>query len=344
MGSAGVQPLPEPAGGEPAVPPSSSASDRSGPSLWAWVGSPLALIPLVLVAAVATVLVVASGLHNFGGTFWGILYNFVPGDPGGSSWGIGAYVVGTALTAGLALLLATALSLALSISIVVYLPTVASRILAILTNLLAGIPSVVYGIWGFVILAPFFGLTLEPSMRDAIGWLPGFGGPASAIGSWGILLAVFLLTIMIIPLTTALMREALRSVPHDLVEAGLALGATRWEVARRVRMRSARLGIWSAILLGFGRAVGESVAVAMVIGAVPRLPESLYSPSTSLASFIFYQLDSAFYYPDLLKFLVEVALVLLLISLAANVLAQRLTSTEIATATTVGAAGGLETQ
>ena len=339
MDDPGDQPIPAPAGDEPAVPPSSAPAEPTRSSLRAWIGSPLALIPLLLVAAVVVVLLSASDLHNFGTSFWSFNYNFLQGDPTGSSWGIGTFVAGTAITAGLALLLATALSLALSISIVVYLPSIPSRVLTILTNLLAGIPSVVYGIWGFVILAPYFGLTLEPSLHDVLGWLPGFGGPSSEIGPFSILLAIFILTIMIIPLTTALMRDALRSVPNDLIEAGLALGATRWEVARRVRMRTARLGIGSAVLLGFGRAVGESVAVAMVIGATPRLPVSLYSASTTQASFIFYQLDSAFIYPFLLKFLVEIALVLLLIALVVNLAAQRLTHTEIATATTVGAAG-----
>lgn len=295
-------------------------------------------MPFALVAAVVAVLLYASGLHNFGPSFWGFNYNFIPQSPSQSSWGIGTYLAGTAVTAGLALLLATLLSLALALSMVVYLPPIPGRVLAMVTNLLAGIPSVVYGIWGFVVLAPYFGLTLEPSLHDALGWLPGFGGPLSAIGPWGSLLAVFVLTIMIIPLTTALMRESLRSVPHDLVEAGMALGATRWEVARRIRLRSASLGIWSAILLGFGRAVGESVAVAMVIGAVPRLPPSLYAPSTTLAAFLFYQLDSAFTYPSLLNLLVEFALVLMLIAVGVNILAQRLTHSEVATAVTVGGA------
>jgi phosphate transport system permease protein len=334
------QPVPAAAGEVPAAASVARPARRSGRGRWAYVTSPIALIPLGIVAAVAIVLLVASHLEDFGASFWSFNYDFVPGEFGASSWGVGAFVLGTGITAGLALLLATLLSLALSISIVVYLPSIPSRILAVVTNLLAGIPSVVYGIWGFVILAPYFGLVLEPSLRDALAWLPGFGGPTSAIGPSGILLAVFILTIMIIPLTTALMRDALRSVPKDLVEAGLALGATRWEVARRVRMNSARRGIWGAILLGFGRAVGESVAVAMVIGAVPKIPPSIYAPSTTLASYIFYQLDSAFVYPNLLKFLVEVALLLLAIAIAVNVIAQRLTHTEVATATLGGGGGG----
>jgi phosphate transport system permease protein len=298
--------------------------------------SPVGLIPLGILGVIVLVLVVASGLRNFGASFWSLNYNFIPNDPAGSSWGIGVFLIGTGITAGLALVLASALSLALAISITVYLPPIPSRLLTILTNLVAGIPSVVVGIWGFVILAPYFGLTLEPTLRNAIGWVPGFGGPLSDIGPWGLLLAVFILTIMIVPLTTALMRESLRSVPRDMVEAGLALGATRWEVVRRVRLRYARRGLWSAVLLGFGRAIGESVAVAMVIGAVPRFPSSLYAPSTSVASFIFYQLDSAFFYPDLLKLLVEYALVLLALAVVINLFAQRLTQVELATATTVG--------
>ena len=340
-----AQPIPTTAGATPAARRSSVPAIRTGTSsLRGWLGSPVAFIPLLLIALVVGVLLYASDLYNFGPSFWSFTYNFLPPTGAGSSWGIGTFVVGTAVTAGLALLLATLFSLALSISIVVYLPTIPSRVLTILTNLLAGIPSVVYGIWGFVILAPYFSLTLEPNLRDVIGWLPGFGGPASEIGPNGILLAVFILMIMIIPLTTALMREALRNVPKDLIDAGLALGATRWEVARRVRMRTARLGIGSAILLGFGRAVGESVAVAMVIGAEPKLPVSLYSASTTQASFIFYQLDSAFFYPSLIKFLVEIALVLLLITLVVNIAAQMFSRTEVATAVgpNVGGTGGHE--
>ncbi len=345
MGAPGDQPVRPAAEAEPSAAgtsPAPAPARGTRPANWrAWLGSPIALIPFLLVAIVTLVLVAASHFQDFGASFWSTYYDFLPGNSTGSSWGIGSFVVGTGITAGAALVLATGLSLALSVSIVVYLPSIPSRILTILTNLLAGIPSVVYGIWGYVILAPYFALTLEPGLRDTIGWIPGFGGPVSEIGPHGLLLAIAILTIMIIPLTTALMRDALRAVPGDLIEAGLALGATRWEVARRVRMRSARLGIGSAVLLGFGRAVGESVAVAMVIGAVPAIPQSLYSASTTQASLTFHQLDSAFIYPLLLRFLVEIALVLLVIALVVNLLAQRLTRTEVATATTVGSEGGL---
>jgi phosphate transport system permease protein len=340
--SATDQPLPPKAGDEPTPPSPPSPAGTGPPTLrrvGVWLGSLVALIPLALLGVVAVTLLLASGFQNFGWSFWSFNFNFVPLDPQQSTFGVGVFVVGTAITAGFALLFATILSLALAISITVYLPSIPSRVLTILTNLLAGIPSVVFGLWGAVILAPYFGLTLEPALHNIIGWLPGFGGSIENIGPWGLLLSIFILTIMIVPLTTALMRESLQAVPRDMVEAGLALGATRWEVVRRVRLRVAGRGLWTAVLLGFARALGESLAVAMVIGASTSLPTSFYSPSTSIASYIFYQLDSAFTYPNLLRALVEYAIILLAIALVVNLLAQRLTRVELATATM---AGGME--
>ncbi len=310
---------------EPAPTPSPSDVSWLHQYWKAVVSSPISLVPLFLLAFVGGVLLWASELHNFGTSFWGTYWNWIPPGPG-SSYGIGYFALGSVLTAGLAILLATILSLAMAISIVVYLPPIASRVLTLFTDLLAGIPSVVFGIWGFVILAPYFGRTLEPSLRDALFWIPGFGGPEYAIGGGtGILLAVFVLTIMVIPITTAVMRESLRAVPHSAVEAGLALGATRWEVVRRVRMPMARQGISGALFLGFGRAIGESVAVAMLIGATPQLPPSLYAGGYTIASYILDQQDSAFVYPILLQVLVEFALVLLLITLAVNLVGHWLT-------------------
>lgn len=301
-----------------------------------WLGSPAAMLPLVLVGAIVVVLLAASGLKNFGWSFWSFNYLFNPLTDSGS-FGIGVFAVGTAITAVMALFFAGLLSLAIAISLTVYLPPIASRPLAILTNLLAGIPSVVYGIWGYVILAPYFGSTLEPTLQNVIGFIPGFGGGAAeTAGGTGLLLAVFILTIMVIPLTAAIMRESLRNVPKDLVEAGLALGATQWEVTRQVRFRVARGGIWGAAFLGFGRAIGEAVAVAMLIGASVQIPSTIYGGSTTIASFIFYQLDSAFTYPTLLQALVEYALVLLAIAVIVNVVGQRATRSD----TIAAVAGG----
>jgi phosphate transport system permease protein len=291
-------------------------------SAWAWLGSPLALLPLILLALVAIVLIRYTDLAWLGTSFFGFKYFFNPNAPAESLFGVGLFLVDSAIVTVPALLLATGLSLALAIALVVYLPPFPSRILTILTNLLAGIPSVVFGIWGYVVLAPYFGTSVQPGLRGFLGWLPGFGGPLSP-GGVGSLLAIFILTIMVIPLTTAVMRESLRNVPRDMVEAGLALGATQWELVRRVRLRAAGRGLWGAVFLGLGRAIGESVAVAMVIGASLRIPPNLYTPSTTLASFIFYQQDSAFFYPYLLLALTEFAIVLMVVALILNIIGQR---------------------
>ena len=330
-----VQPVPAD-GGSAGSPPSVTAGPRRY-SWRAWFGSPLALLPLAFVVAIVVVLLDASELRNFGASFWSLTYNFDPLNDTGV-FGVGIFAIGTALTAVLALVFAGLLSLAIAISLSVYLPPLASRPLAMLTNLLAGIPSVVYGIWGYVFLAPYFGQTLEPNLQHFLGFIPGFGGTAAdTSGGTGLLLSIFILTIMVIPLTAAIMRESLRNVPKDLVEAGLAVGATPWEVSRRIRFRVARGGLWGAMFLGFGRAIGEAVAVAMLIGASIQIPPTIYGGSTTIASFIFYQLDSAFTYPTLLQALVEYALILLVIAVIVNIVGQRATHSD----TIAAAAGGL---
>lgn len=295
--------------------------------LYAWLGSPISLVGLLFLLVITGVLLSSGDLALLGkGSFWGLSYNFNPLFPEQADWAFSLFLLGTGITAGVALALATALSLALAISIVVYLPPLLGRPLATLTNLLAGIPSVVYGIWGYTILAPYFGLTLQPTLRSWLAWLPFFGGPAAqAAPGTGLLLAILVLTVMIVPLTTAIIRDSLQNVPTSMLEAGLALGATEWETTRRVRLRVARRGVLGAVFLGFGRAVGESVAVAMVIGGQTQIPPSIYSGSTTVSAFLLYQQDSAFQYAALLHALVEFALVLLLISLAFNFLAQRAT-------------------
>ncbi len=288
------------------------------------LSSPVGWIPGIFLVAIVGVLLLSSHFQNFGLGFFGPAWNPNPTDPSVATYGILYFVIGSAVTAGFALVLAMLLSLAIAISLVVFLPSPASRVLTSLTDLLAGIPSVVYGIWGYVILAPYFSKQLDPALSHALGWLPGFGGsPTEYAGGTGLILAIFILTIMVVPLTTALLRESLRAIPREQVESGLALGATRWEVLRRVQIPWARRSIPSAVLLGFGRAVGETVAVFMVIGNEVKLPTSLFSGSSTMATLMVGQFDSAFEYPDLLHALVEVALLLLAISLVVNLVGLR---------------------
>lgn len=311
-----------------------------GRGVW---GSPIALLPLVLLAAVVAVLVYASRLEYFGLSFWGPNWSPNELNPGQASYGVLYFAIGTGITSAFAVLFALALSLGLAISLVFYLPPSVARVLTLFVDLLAGIPSVVYGIWGYVVLAPFFSRSVYPGMTQYLGWIPGFSAdPAEVAGGTGVMLAVIVLTFMVVPLTTALVRDSLRSVPKDLEESGLALGGTRWEVVRRVYLPHARRGIYSAVLLGLGRALGETVAVFMVIGNEVRLPPTIYSGTSTIATLLVGQFDAAFAYPDLLRALIEIALVLFLITLAVNLIGRRVFAEGGISGVTGGAAVGSE--
>jgi phosphate transport system permease protein len=273
-----------------------------------------ALVPLALTIAIVGVLVEASHLENFG--WWFFTFNF-------DHFGILIFVVGSFLTAVPALAVAMLAGLGIAIASTTYLPKLLSSVFDPFVDLLAGIPSVVYGIWGYWVLGPYLNAHLYPWTILHLSRIPGFGRPtySSGVGD-GLLLAIIILTLMILPITTLLMRDALRSVPRDLWESGLALGATRWEVTRKVALPYARRGVWGAAFLGFGRAIGETVAVAMVIDQASRLPSTVYSGTSTMASLIITTIDSAFYLSasgvTYLHFLTELALVLLAITLAVN--------------------------
>jgi phosphate transport system permease protein len=315
----------------PAVPTAEGAATSPAPPArtlsltgWRrWISSPIAFLPAIFLIAIVITLIEASKYSLVPGLF-GSVWNPDPTNPALSTYGVAYFAVGSLITSTIALALAMVLSIALALSLAIFLPSVVSRLLTPVTDLLAGIPSVVYGIWGYVVLAPYFSTVIDPGLAHWLGWLPGFSAnPTEYAGGVGLILAIFVLTIMVVPLTTALIRDSLRAVPRDLVESGLALGATRWEVARRVQLRYARNSIPSALLLGFGRAVGETVAVAMVIGNEVKLPDSIFSGSSTIASLLITQTDSALQYPELLQALVEIALILLAISIAVNLIGLR---------------------
>jgi phosphate transport system permease protein len=247
-------------------------------------------------------------------------------DPPQSQWGVGVFIVGSFLTAIPALVLSMAIGLGIAIASTSYLPRYIAAILDPFVDLLAGIPSVVYGIWAFLIVGPVLGKQIDPWAYDHLRFLPGFGGqPGSALGT-GLPLAIVVLTLMALPITTLLIRDALRSVPRDLWESGLALGATRWEVVRRVAVPYSTRGIVSAAFLGFGRAFGETVAVAMVIGSIASFPTNVYGETFTIAAAMFQLLDTSFVNHPLQIALVEMALVLLAITLVVNLLGRRLIS------------------
>jgi phosphate transport system permease protein len=328
-----LEPAPASGGGREPLPdtssPQPSRASGGGIGARAWALRVLsylpALVPTAIVVAIVFELLKASDLTVFPGFFSSNWNPFVQ-PPHQPQWGIGVFVAGSFLTALPAIALAIAIGLGIGIAGTTYLPRNVSRFLDPFVDLLAGIPSVIYGIWGFVVVGPYLGLTLNPWVADHFSFLPGFGGGGIPATGQGLPLAIILLTLMALPITTLLIRDALRSVPKDLWESGLALGATRWEVMRRVAIPYSHRGILSAGFLGFGRAFGETVAVAMVIGSVASYPLNVFGTTDTMAAIIFQNADAAIVTPGLLQALAEIALLLLAISLLVNIAGRRLIS------------------
>jgi len=227
-------------------------------------------------------------------------------------------IYGTAVSSLIALVLATPLALAIALFLSELAPRGVRVVVGSLVETLAAVPSVVLGLWGILVLGPFTADHLEPWLNRWFGWLQIFSGEPS---SSGILVAGLILTIMIVPIIASICRELFLAVPSELEEGALALGATRWEMVRGVILSSSRPGIAAAMILGLGRALGEAIAVAQVIGANWGIPTSLFKPGDTLASKIveefqgystFLQLSSLFY----------LGVILLAIGLVTNLAAQ----------------------
>jgi phosphate transport system permease protein len=216
------------------------------------------------------------------------------------------------------LLIAVPLSVGTAIYLTDLAPLRVRQPLTSLIEMLAAVPSVVWGLWGSFVLVPVLRATLFPWLQKGLGFLPLFQGPIYGIGLFtsGIILAI-----MILPIVTSVSREVLRSVPNLQREAAYALGATRWEVTRIAVLSYARRGLLGAAVLGLGRALGETMAVTMVIGNTPFIGWSLFHPGSTLASVIaneFTEADTDLY----LSSLFELGLVLLGVTVLVNILAQ----------------------
>jgi phosphate transport system permease protein len=229
------------------------------------------------------------------------------------------FIYGTVVSSLIALIIAVPFALGVAIFLVEQSPPRLARPLAFLVELLAAIPSVVYGLWGIFVLAPFLRVHVEPLLQTWFGWLPLFRGPITGIGLFtgGIILAI-----MITPIISAVVRDVLAAVPVSQREAALALGATKWETTRVV-LANAASGIAGAIILGLGRAIGETMAVTMVIGNRPEISASLFAPSYTIASVIANEFTEAT--GDLyLSALVEIGLILFHVTFVVNGLAKLL--------------------
>jgi phosphate transport system permease protein len=302
---------------EPARRPFSGRRVRFGDLLLQGVAGAAAAGVLVLLGLIAYKIVQGArpSLSAFGFGF----ITHVGWDPVHNVFGAGTFIFGTVVTSIGALVLATPLA----IGIALFLSELAPRgILAPVTALvetLAAVPSVVLGLWGIIVLGPFLLHHVDPALHSALGFIPLFG-PTSVASN--VFTAVVVLTIMILPIVSSISRELFLSVPTELKEGALALGATRWEMVRGVVIPYARGGVAAAMILGLGRALGEAIAVAQVIGATTGgISWNLFNPGNSLAGWIALNYQGS---PTALALssLLYLALILLVISLIANVIAQ----------------------
>ncbi|GFO63735.1 phosphate ABC transporter permease subunit PstC [Geomonas paludis] len=230
------------------------------------------------------------------------------------------YLYGSVVSSVLALLLATPLSIGAALFITEVAPGRLGALVAPLVELLAAIPSVIYGLWGVLVMAPWLQSTVQPFLIEHFGFVPFFEGAPYGVS---MLAAIFILMIMVVPIITSITREVLLAVPQSQKEAAIALGATRWETIRVAILPYGKSGILGAAILGLGRAIGETMAVTMVIGNAPNISLSLLSPAYTMPSVIaneFAETTSKLHASALM----EIGLILMVVTLVVNALARLL--------------------
>jgi phosphate transport system permease protein len=210
--------------------------------------------------------------------------------PGFNVEGAGALIYGTVFSSLIALVLATPLGIAIGLFLSMMAPPRVRAVVGPLVEMLAAVPSIIYGFWGLVVLVPFVH-HLEPGLHSAFGFLPLFGTP-STIGI-SLLAAGLVLTVMILPIISALSRDLFLTVPTELRDGAAALGATRWEIIRGIVLPSTASGVGAAVVLGLGRALGEAIAISFVIGDVNTVHASLFQPGATIAERIANQFQGA---------------------------------------------------
>lgn len=288
------------------------SADDGGFRFWT---AAFAVLVLLIVAAIGVELFRNSSLpiRKFGWKFW----TTSDWDPVSGEFGALPFIWGTVYSSVFAIVLATPIALGIAIFVSEIAANRFRKPLAFLTELLAAIPSIVYGLWGIFVLVPLVRKLETIVSKTPLSKLPIFRGPPFGIG---MLSAGLILTVMVIPFISSVAREVLRAVPVTQREAAYALGATRWE-AIKVALRFGRTGILGAVILGFGRAFGETMAVTMVIGNNPQISTSLFAPQYSMAAVIANEFSEAT--GDLyLQALTEIGLVLFVITLGINVVSR----------------------
>lgn len=292
---------------------------------WLMVLCALSIFGIVLL--ILSELMLRSGLawHQFGfkfffqtpghdrytgqATFW---------DPVNGAFSALPFVYGTLVSSFLSLLISVPLAVGLAIFLTEMCPRFLRGPLAFVTELLAAIPSIVYGLWAFFVLVPLLREHVNPLLMKYLGWTGLFADNPTGLGYMA---AAVILAIMILPIISSLTREVMTAVPHSQREAVLALGATRWEMIRMGVLRNARIGIVGAVILGLGRALGETMAVEMVIGNTPGISKSLLANGNSMAAVIASEFAEAV--SDLHRSaLIEIGLTLFVVTIIVNALAR----------------------
>lgn len=298
-------------GGVPAV---SRWSDR----LFQWLLATASGTVAVIMGAMLVALTISAwpAIRRFGFAFFATSV----WDPVLGQFGALPFVYGTVVSSAIALALAVPLGLGVAIFLSELAPGWLRSPIGFLVELLAAIPSVVYGLWGMFVLAPWVRVSLSPRLKAATGFLPLFEGPPLGVG---MLTAGLILAIMVVPFIVAVSTEVMRAVPRSQREAALSLGATVWETTRTAVLPYARSGIMGAVFLALARALGETMAVTMVIGNVPQVRASLLAPAYTIAAVLANEFAEAT--DDLyLAALIYAGLVLFVVTLAVNVLARLL--------------------
>jgi phosphate transport system permease protein len=255
------------------------------------------------------------GLGFLGHTRWA---------PNFGIFGAGVVIFGTVVSAVFALALATPLGVAIGLYLAMMAPPRVRAVVGPLVEMLAAIPSVILGFWGFIVFAPFVAKHVEPALHSLLGFIPLFGAPQTT--GISIFTASLILTLMVLPIIASLSRDLFLTVPQDLKEGAAALGATRWEIIRGIVLPSTASGVAAATVLGLGRALGEAIAVSLTIGDASNIQSSLFQPGATLASRI--AIDFQFTVSSLhVSSLFYLALILLVIgvftSLTARMIAGR---------------------
>jgi len=302
------------------LPPRAISEVRAGLGDRVYTAVVLASVWLVLLLAAGLVVALVweswEAIRTFGFAFlvtshW---------DPVAGEFGALPFIYGTLVSSALALLIAVPLSLGAAIFLAELAPSWIRPPISFLIEMLAAVPSVVYGLWGIFVLVPWLRDWVQPTLGRTLGFLPLFQGPPYGIG---MLAAGIILSIMVVPYITSVSREVLLAVPGSQREAALGLGATRWETTRIAVLRYGRSGLVGAVLLGLGRALGETMAVTMVIGNRPEIAASLFAPGYTMASVLaneFTEATSDLY----VSALVEIGLLLLVVTVIVNGMARLL--------------------